>query len=196
MSRWSSWYQRDTPEKSTRNSSISPGQDLVSGSTSSSIISKICRCQRDCLFNKPWHVQRFHHTKLSPRSGSRWSQRRTDPILVVVPYRGLTFRHRLGRNNIPAARDMHRWTATSSKKTADLYLHHASLAGRRRVLSAYQYIHLCTPGRPTRISFASSLSINNLVCPAVYLSTFPPGDMSLLPLTDDALKICPRFARS
>jgi hypothetical protein len=187
-----SLYQRDTPGNSRRNS-ISLEQTPVSGSTNSSINSKIYRCQRDYPFNKPWHQT---CPKLSPRSGSRWSQRRTDPIVVVVPYRGLTLRHRLRGNNIPAARDMHRWAVTSSKKTADLFLQYTSLAGRRRVLSAYQYLRLCTPGRPTRISFASSLSINILLWPAIYLSTFPSGDMSVLPLTEAFSKICLRFARS
>lgn len=35
-----------------------------------------------------------------------------------------------------------------------------SLAGRRRVLSAYQYIRLCTTDRLRRISFANGLSIH------------------------------------
>jgi hypothetical protein len=71
-----------------------------------------------------------------------------------------------------------------------------SLAGRRRVLSAYQYIRLCTTGRPTRISFASSLSINHLLWPATYLPNLPAGDMSTVPLTEACTTICLRFARS
>jgi hypothetical protein len=51
-------------------------------------------------------------SKLSPRSGLLESKRH-DPIVVVVPYRGLTLRHRLRGNNILAARDMESWAATS-----------------------------------------------------------------------------------
>jgi hypothetical protein len=62
-----------------------------------------------CLFNKPWQST----SKLSPGSGLLESKRR-DPIVVVVPYRGLTLRHRLGGNYIPAARDIERRAATAA----------------------------------------------------------------------------------
>jgi hypothetical protein len=62
-----------------------------------------------CLFDKPWQPT----SKLSPGSGLLESKRR-DPIVVVVPYRGLTLRHRLGGNYIPAARDIERRAAAAA----------------------------------------------------------------------------------
>jgi hypothetical protein len=71
-----------------------------------------------------------------------------------------------------------------------------SLAGRRRVLSAYQYLRLCTTDRPTCISFASSLSINHLLWPPTYLPNLPAGDTRVMPLTENRSTICLDFAKS
>ena len=68
-----------------------------------------------------------------------------------------------------------------------------SLAGRRRVLSAYQYLRLCTTDRPTRTSFVSSLSINHLLWPAIYLPNLAAGDTSVTAIDRRSLNDMPRF---
>jgi len=53
------FYERDTLEESKKDLNISPVQAPVSDDTRISITLKICRCRRDRLLNRFWHLQKL-----------------------------------------------------------------------------------------------------------------------------------------
>jgi len=93
----------------------------------------------------------------------------------VSSYRGLTLCHQHDPCLSAAAIWSLAWSMGAGKSSWQSTRRslHPSLAGRRRVLSAYQYPRLCTTGRPTDVSFASNLSINILLWPAIYFPSLP-----------------------